>query len=506
MLERFLKMYGALCTGIGVTFLSQVIFPPTFLHVYGMERYGEWLVLSAAMSYLQTINFGITTYASNELTILHQRGDSEQYRALQASTLIMVVGILLLGTLICSSFFLLPLNRMLNLKILSATEAHRVAFLFGMQTVVSITSGYYGNLFMVVGKAHRGVNWNNAKRLAPVPGALPLICLHASFAEVALGQFVVMLLISILSILDLKRCMGDLPMGIGGARWSVVRSSLFPSALFGLANLQYLLVYQGPVIVLQWVLGPAQVVVFSIGRTILSIARQQLTVLTDALKPEITMLWAARDMKKLLSLFHNSERVMYFAIPTINMGTWLFAPLILRLWIHRDGLFDVYIYGLLAVISCAISMREHKQFFHFSTNTHHRYAVIVSVGNIFMVVASIPATMKLGVHGLLYVWLLSELAQMLMIYSENRRLFARDPSITIGPAFRLILMMGASFAFCSGLLLAVQGRALWQMCVAGCVGTALVGVASYYLFGVYRVRALLAGRLRGRLPAWLPGV
>ena len=489
-------MLGALGTGIGVTLFAQLMLPTAFLHVYGVERYGEWLVLSAAMSYLLTMNFGITTYAANELTILHQRGEDEQYRVMQASTLAMIIGLLTLGTLVCSFFLLLPLREMLHLKTLSASDSRWTAFWLGMQMVVNITFGYYSNLFMVVGKAHRGVNWYNARRMAPALCGVLLIFLHASFSGIALGQLLAMLVVCLLSIVDLKFCMPNLPLGIGGASWSSVRQSLLPSGMFGVANLQNLLLFQGPVIVLQWVLGPASVVIFAIGRTILSIARQLLTTLTDALKPEITMLWAAHEQKRLLRLFHDSEKVMYFAIPTVNMGTYLFSPLILRFWVHRDGLFDVFLYGMLAMISCAISMREHKQFFHYATNTHHRYAVIVFVGNLAMVLASIPATIWLGVNGLLFVWLISEVVQMLMIYQENRRLFQYDASIRLRPALLLLVAMGGSFAICYVLLRLTLVGPLWRLALSGCVGTVTVAGGSYCLFDVCEIREQLLLRLR----------
>jgi len=77
MIQRILKMLGALGTSMGLTVATQLLLPPAFLHSYGVSLYGEWIVLSGTLSYLGTLNFGITTYASNELTMLRKRDEMD---------------------------------------------------------------------------------------------------------------------------------------------------------------------------------------------------------------------------------------------------------------------------------------------------------------------------------------------------------------------------------------------------------------------------------------------
>jgi len=52
--------------------------PGLSLLLWRRAKYGEWIVLSATVSYLSNLNFGITTYASNELHHAAQaRGDGQ---------------------------------------------------------------------------------------------------------------------------------------------------------------------------------------------------------------------------------------------------------------------------------------------------------------------------------------------------------------------------------------------------------------------------------------------
>jgi len=182
-----------------------------------------------------------------------------------------------------------------------------------------------------------------------------------------------------------------LPLGLQGANWKLATRTLKPSGMFAMILAQQALTYQVPVNILQWILGPSVVVLFSTSRTVLSSARQLLSPITNAIAPEITFSYANRDMKKMLYIFHNSERIVFAGIPIANLGALLFAPIILRVWLHRPALFDPYTYGLMALISAAISMRDHKQFFQFSTNMHKRLSMIVFFANLAMIALSVPS-------------------------------------------------------------------------------------------------------------------
>ena len=197
MIQRILKMLGALGTSMGLTILTQLLLPPAFLHYYGVSRYGEWLVLSGTLSYLSTLNFGITTFASNELTILHKRGDLARYRALQASTLALSLIMISIGLLASSLVFVVPIAQLLHLSTMTQSEVALTAFFLGIQTVVSILSGYYNSLFMVIEETHRGLSWANARLFGGTLSAVVFAAFRVKFSTIAMGQFAVVLLISV---------------------------------------------------------------------------------------------------------------------------------------------------------------------------------------------------------------------------------------------------------------------------------------------------------------------
>jgi O-antigen/teichoic acid export membrane protein len=493
-------MFGALGVGIGATLLTQFLLPPAFLHYYGIARYGEWLVLSSTLSFLSQLNFGITTYASNELTMLNKRGEVARYRQLQGSTLALLMGISVLGIAISSLAFVVPLGRLLHLTTISPREVSFTAFFLGLQMMVNILAAYFNTLFMVVEQNHRNFNWASARRLSASLIVIPLACFRVPFSVLAAWQLGALVVVSLLSIWDLKRRLGDLPLGLGGANWQTAKSTLAPSGQFALIFTQQFLIFQAPMNILQWVLGPSAVVVFSISRTILSTARQVLQSITVSIAPEITFSFAERDMKKMLNIFHYSEKLVFTIIPVANLGAFLFSPILLAIW-HKPQLFNPLVYGLMALTSGAMSMREHKQYFQFQTNTHKRLSIIVFFGNLLMLSVSVPFTMKFGLAGFMCVWLSSEVAQMGLIYHENKKLFHNDPSINLVPVFKLGLVMVVLLPVCAA---AVQTAVPHSLAMVGAVAvgcTLVVAVVSYFTFGVKDVALVVWQRMRRRAEA-----
>jgi O-antigen/teichoic acid export membrane protein len=496
MIRRILKMLGALGANTGLILATQLLLPPAFLHSYGVSKYGEWLVLASTLSYLSTLNFGITTYASNQLTMLHKRGEADEYRRLQGSTLALLIFVVCMGLAVLSTVFVLPLGRMLHLTTLGPMEVKLTAFFLGLQMLVNILAAYYNSMFMVLQEPHRGLTWAIARSFAPTVVCFALTMARADFRFLAMGQFAAVLVVALLSLYDLKRRLGGLPLGLQGANWETAVASVKPSGMFAMIFAQQVLVYQVPVNLLQWMLGPSAVVLFSTSRTILSAARQVLAQLTNAIAPEITFSFAERDMKKMLYIFHQSERIIFAGIPVANLGAFLFAPILVRVWLHRPALFDMKTYALMALISAAISMRDHKQFFQFSTNTHKRLSIIVFFGNLAMIACSIPMVRAFGVYGFLCVWLVSEVTQMGLIFRENRKLFDHDASITLGPVIRLVAVMVVSLAACVGLLDFAVPRSTMAVVAVAVPGLALLMVESYFVFGLRDVWSELGRRMR----------
>src|SRR5215472_13683629 len=116
MFKRILKTFSALAAGHGIQSLTQLLLPPAFIAAYGVQGYGEWLVLSAAVGYLGTLDFGLQTYVLNELTALYHRNEIEHFHKVQAVGLRLMLLFVGMGLILAGCAFVVPLTGILRVS------------------------------------------------------------------------------------------------------------------------------------------------------------------------------------------------------------------------------------------------------------------------------------------------------------------------------------------------------------------------------------------------------
>ncbi len=498
MLERMLKLLAALVSLQGIALLTQLLLPSLFLRNYGMSAYGEWIVLSSAVTYLGTLNFGITTYASNEMTMLYHRGEMEAYHRLQSSSLVLLSSILGLAAVLLSGVFALPVSRILRLH-MPVREAATTVFFFGCSALVAIAIEYVSSMFMVVGRLARGSAWRNAQALLNTLVLTALLLKHQPFSVLAGATLVVSVLAFSACTIDFFRIAPELKLSFRQWHWPTAQASLKPSGMFGLIFLQNILVFQVPVLFLQRLLGGSSVAVFAFMRTIFSMVRQMTTALGSSMGPEITRSYGGGEWPTLMRLYHMSEKLIFTLAIVCNLGVLALSPVLLVVWLHKPGLFTASNYALMALTSAVMSIKDHKFFFQYCTNEHRELALISFISYLLMCVAAYPLIIFFGITGLLSAWLVAEISQVFLIYRLNRQLFNYDASVTLYPVYRFFAITLLAVPLCSWL---AQRGAKWpkiELTAAAAGAMIVLFSACYALFHLGQLRELMGKKLSAML-------
>src|SRR5665213_3120793 len=393
ILTRILKILAALMTSNLVSLVTKLLLPPIFLYRYGTTLYGEWIALSGAVAYLSTLNFGIQTYVTQDLTVRYQHHELGAYHLQQSTSLRVLLSILGSAALVCLVVFALPV-------------------LAGLQTAVYV-----------------------------------------------LGV--------VLVLLHIRRVAPEIFPQIGLWDRSAVRAILGPSSYFGLISMSTFLSYEVPVLILQRETGPFVVVVFTVMRTIFSMCRQILNAPTQAMGAEITRLFGRQEWTELTAVYTYSERMIFSAIPVVNLGVLILSPMLLMIWLHKTNLFDLSAYVVMAAISMTLSAKEHKFQFQFSTNTHEQLARIMFFSYVGLAILSVPMVHWLGMLGFLYTWLAVEMFQIVRIIGLNKQLFAHTGQHRLTYVYRLVALCSVGLLI-AGVILSHTYRDLyrWQFVAA----------------------------------------
>jgi O-antigen/teichoic acid export membrane protein len=494
MLKRILKTLAALGAGHGVQTLTQALLPPVFISSFGVQGYGEWLALSAAVGYLGTLDFGLQTYVLNRLTALYHKGELKEFHRVQSVGLWLALGFVGIGSLIASLAFVLPLSRWLRIPS-PPSRVSWTAFWLGLQILASIPLGQVLGIYRAFGQAYRGVMWGNSHRVLLLVATLTLAYLRAPFSLIAFAQFLTVAGVLVTCAGWLWRSQPELHPRLDYWRGAMAWEILKPSAFFGFFVLNNFVVYQAPVLLLQRFLGAQPVVVFSVARTLFSFARQGAALLQQAIAPEITRLDGLGDRDKLVRVYVLFESLLCSGVLIVNAGLLLLSPTLLTLWLKHPQLFDLWVFVMVMLVSILASVKEYKLYFQYMTNKHAKSGLMTFLSYSAMVLASVPAIQWFGVVGFVSVWLAAETFQIFMVHSYNSRLFAAHKEISLHPTARL----AASLAVVVGLAVLMNSflhstRLLWQTLAALSV-MGLLAMASYFLFDLQAILREGRGRL-----------
>jgi O-antigen/teichoic acid export membrane protein len=483
MFKRVIKTLAALVAGHGVQTLTQFLLPPAFIAAYGIEGYGEWLALSAAVGYLGTLDFGLQTYVLNRLTTLYHQRELDEFHRVQSVGLWLMLGFVIFGSAIACLAFVLPVQHWLRI-IGPAASIKWTVFWLGLQILAGIPLGQVLGVYRTFGQAHRGVMWGNAYRVLHLVVTLVIAILRAPLWLIAFAQFLTVFGVLATVFVWLRRTQPKICPRLDYWRKDLALQILKPSSFFGLFMLNNFLVYQAPVLLLQRFLGPQPVVVFSIARTLFSFVRQGTGLLQQAIAPEITRLDGLGDRDKLARLYVLFESVLFSLVLVVNAGLLLLTPALLAIWVKRPQLFDLWVFTQVMLVSILVSIKEYKLYFQCATNNHVRTGLVTSLAYAAMLLASVPAIRWLGVKGFVLAWLCAEAVQIVLIHSYNREFFDGRREISLRLALRCGLVLMALVAFVATAQSFLQSHGyLMQAAIAVLAAALLMGI-SFFLFGI----------------------
>ncbi|SEB90116.1 lipopolysaccharide biosynthesis protein [Terriglobus roseus] len=501
-LKRLFQILLATFLSQGVTVISQLLVPPFFLRYYGgVSVYGEWLALSASVNYLGMLNYGIQTYANNEMTILHSAGDTSGAKAVQANALRLLLGIIACFGTVGALVFLIPVTSWLKLHHVTPAGAQLALYLLILQIAVNMLFSLLTNGYMMVGLPHVGNHMASGQRLLSTFATAFAIYQHASFAVLAGVQLGSLLIFSLVVLIHVRVVVPVLMPNLRYGNWKGVTAILRPSGHFGLISIGGFLTWSMPVLLIQRTLGAEVTGIFGLVRTVFQMSRQILMIASGTISQDITEMWGRKEWVQLRRLYDLSERVVLFLIPVVTVGTLLLSPLLFTVWLHKRSMYQPELCFLMAVISGVLGIKEHKTQFQSSSNEHDKLSWIIVIGYSVMLLAALAPIHYFGLVGYLVTWLIWEIIQTGLVLRLNERLFPEEYRVETRPLIKLAIFTLVAFAAAAYPAVLEQRLSLPAGIGLAAAVMLVLGAAAYKVFGLDDVANLLRSRMKPRAVA-----
>jgi O-antigen/teichoic acid export membrane protein len=447
---RIVRGLAANIAGTALTVIIQLVSVPVLLGAWGVDVYGEWLILSAVPLYLALSDLSFSAVAGNSMTMLVAAGKREEAAALgrQVWSLVTVLtGATVLGAIAIAIVFGEVFGRGAAIP---GSEARIVLVALFAQVAVANQFAMLEAGYRAGGRYPLGVALRQGTRLLEF-GALVGAVLVGGGPGAAACSFLIGSTVGFgFSWLVLHRAVPWLSFRPSRPRAATIRGLLAPGLAFLTFPLSNALSVQGLTIVVGGLLGPAAVVVFSTTRTLTRVVTQIMSSINLAIWPELSRSIGSRQLEQARIILRRAVQLSLLASLSATLTLIIVGPAIIRAWTH--GLVDppLPLLGVLLLVVVANSFWFTLTTSLVATNRHARQAVVYLTSTTIALLLAIPFTVAFGLVGAGVALLAIDLAMSIYVVPAALRIVEDSPMtflrviLDINGAIRMVTSVGGA--------------------------------------------------------------
>jgi len=318
--------------------VEQICLVPLLLSAWGIDRFGEWVALTAIATFAGLASLGIGHSAYSDIVIQSAKADRDAAARSFATAIVLITAIDLVGTALLAVFALtFDIRALFSLQTFSSTEAAWILLIVGLSVFVGF---YIEPLSGAVGAA-RGAGISNfvagvskVVEIAAIAVALTVSASPIFIAAIILASVV---LNAVVNLVLTARLAPWLPFHFGAADYETIRRTWKPAlgffcifVCFNIINVQVprLIVFHG--------FGAASLSIFAIYVTYTRAARNLACMIPQSSQVEIGRLFAegkADRTRRLVETVAVAALGLGFAL---LVGALVAAPVVIPIWTHSS--------------------------------------------------------------------------------------------------------------------------------------------------------------------------
>jgi O-antigen/teichoic acid export membrane protein len=410
VLKRIAKAFIALAFGQALAAVTNILLVPLYLHVWSTVAYGEWLVMSAAVSYLSSVDMGVQTYVVNRLTRAYATRNIEEYQTYQHTALAFYVALGTIGSaLVIALAYLAPINRWLNITETGSSTVSLVVSILGVQLLWSLLYGMCLAVYRTTGDLATSQWMINIQRVLTLGLIAVVLLLRPSMPLVALAQLAPFVLVTLFVLWDTRSRFPALTPGLRRTRFSLLPGIIRPSLFFGLIILAMAIGLQGSTLLVVKLLGATAVTLFVTTRTVTNVVKQAVSLLNGAMWPDLTRLEALADQERLRLALRLMITLNTAGCVAVSASLWFEGADLINFWTRGALSLDPTLLRLMLVYLVFQAPWLSASTLLLATNRHRSLSIsyiFANAGGLILAALVIP---KYGILGVPVGLILAEL-------------------------------------------------------------------------------------------------
>jgi O-antigen/teichoic acid export membrane protein len=395
--KRFLRNLSAGSLGSLITVCVQLFSVPLFLHGWGKQLYGEWLVLTAVPNLLWSMEGGLGVLAANRMTLSAAAKDWKGTNEIFQTTLLSQF-VLSLALLAGSAFvaFGTPVANAFGFRITTNEQAASILMVMMSYMVLGLMFTIYRAAFRSIELEARGVMMVNCWRLTDLLVVISVLTLHGNPVRLAECMFISMLVWVGLGYLEVRRRCKHVDFAFKHVSWMRLREMVVHGVPLLMGQLTVALYMQGFPLVVNRSLGSASVVTLTTLRTICRFGLLVTQTVAYACGAQLSRSAGARDWEFFRRLLRIMAMVAFWCGAGVTATLMIFGPFILSKWTGGRLSIDPFTIGIFALSVAAQGVWTCCTVTLSSCNRHHLFNYGYFTATVLSLVVSFFLTRSLG--------------------------------------------------------------------------------------------------------------
>lgn len=280
---------------------------PIYILSLGVTDYGHWLVISSLPSWLAVSNLGFGSVAANEISMSVAAGDFKAANRVYSTTVFIISIITLLGTIVVTSVVLFLPNSYFTTSTSSSTSEVKFAIIWlSLSVFISFLAEVFGGRLRAINKAHKSLFLGAIKPWIDFLFFFIVLQVSKRFDYLAFASFVSVVVYTLVIGMYSRGSITNVFFSITNIHRDYINKLFTKGLAFQAFPLGNAIMFQGNILVIQSVLGPVSVVLFSTARTLVRSVNQLMEMVNQIVWPEFTLLFGRQDFESIRKLHRSS--------------------------------------------------------------------------------------------------------------------------------------------------------------------------------------------------------
>ena len=320
--------------GIGVQLLNQIVLVPLYLVFWGINLYGDWIVIYAIAAFFSMSDIGLNTVSCNKFVISYQKNNTIECNSIINNNYLFLI---IISTVILAGCFFYIFNfditTSLGLRYLNRTEANFVFIFTVINVLIGILQSVVDSIYRAISKNHFMVFITNTSKLLEF-----LIIFGFLIFGFPITLMVVLLIVpnSLMLIYKLisTRKHFKFSLGIKFINIKLLKEMTYPALAYMSFPAGNNVILQGFTLIVNRFFGAELLVLFNTTRTLCNFTKAILLTIQQSVWPEFSIAYGKKDTVRMRVLHQKAFAISNFGAIIISIFLLLFGNIIYTAWIH----------------------------------------------------------------------------------------------------------------------------------------------------------------------------